>query len=102
MHSRLRLDTFDVAVFQPPKHVLRAVAADAQVHRFTVVVMLLPHFSAGTFPAFGNRVANTHQIYFSLLGALVQLHMSLHPIRVTRNWSDGRMRGRVVRLSNRD
>ena len=50
-HGQLGLDAVDIAVVQPPQHVLRLVAADPQVDRVAFLVELLPDLFARTLPA---------------------------------------------------
>ena len=96
-HGQLRLDPVDIAVIQPPQHVLRLIAADARVHRLPRTVVFLPH--GIVVPALRDRVAEEDQIDVPLRGAGVDLLVTLVPIAVARH---GDRRGWLLVVGKRD
>ena len=91
-HGGLGADVFDVAVVESPQHVLRAVAADAEIHGVALGVMLRPDGFAAAFPSMRDRVANKDQVDVALGHALVERLMPLHPAAAARLGSDGGVR----------
>jgi hypothetical protein len=51
---------FELAVFEPPQHVLRAIAGDAVVQRAPLPPELVPAGLAFALPALRDRVADEH------------------------------------------
>jgi hypothetical protein len=78
-HRGLRLDAVDIAMIEPPQHMLRAIAADAEVHGIPLGVKLFPHLLALSFPTLRDRIADQQQVDVAFLHALVEAFVPLHP-----------------------
>lgn len=78
-HGQLGRDTLDITVIQPPKDVLGAIAADAQVDGVARSVVFVPNGLSAAFPAVGDGVADQQHIDVPLGNPLVHLRMAIGP-----------------------
>jgi hypothetical protein len=76
---RRRFDSVNLAVVQPPEHVLRAVTAEAEVDGVARRVEPGPHVPADALPPLRDRVANEQQLGIAVLYHLQSLPVPLGP-----------------------
>src|SRR5688572_18372398 len=90
-----RAEAVDVAVVEPPEHMLSAVTADPEIDRVVFREILSPDFLAGSLPAFGDRVADKDELRFlaTLGGALVEEVLAVSPAAFARDRIDRGMAG---------
>ena len=70
-NRQLRRDPLDVPVIQTPKHVLGAVAADSQIQRVPVGIIVRPDLFALLVVVFHDGVAYVNEVDVTLLGLSV-------------------------------
>ncbi len=98
-YGQLRRDAIEVSVIEPPQDVLRLVAANAQIDRMPLFVVLFPHIFAAAFPALSDRVANKNKLCIPLFYPGVDLLLPLLPPSfIHRRGRDGHARRRFLRL----
>ena len=97
-HGGPGFEAIEIAVVEPPKHVLRAVAADAEVDRIARRVKIRPHLLPFAFPTLRDRVAdkNNLRLIAGFGGAFVQQFLAILPALISaRDGFDGGMAGRA-------
>src|SRR5262249_421297 len=91
-HDGLRLDSFQFLAFcNPPKNVLRLIAADAEVGRLERAEALLPDLFRAA-PALSDGIAQEEDVHVPLLGAFDEAVVQVNPPLVL---ASGRVDGRV-------
>ena len=96
--SDLRLNTFQLAILQPPQDVLGAVAADAEVGGLERHELFLedhgavgPRVVALAAPGIRDRIAEEQHVDAAAFGHLDELVVPLHPVALPRHRHDGRV-----------
>ena len=80
------MDAVQFSVLEAVEHVLRAVAAGAEVGSLPAAEVLIPIGLVRGFPPAGNGVALEVEVYVTLLCFFDQLNVLARPRRVVVSW----------------
>ncbi|KAF4516243.1 hypothetical protein B566_EDAN000483 [Ephemera danica] len=78
-HRRFRMDAVDLAMLQPPQHLLSPVAVESQIHCPAMGIVPVPHLPPRVTPPLCDGIADHQQIDRSLSHARHIAFMLRHP-----------------------